>query len=151
MPFGARFTLGMIILLFGGLGLLLTIFALVEGIPVLLIPGLIMSFIAFTPLYLILIKKHTKQKMLTSGQLVMTDFVDVTRAIYAVNGWQPYLIRSEWYDQVNHIMYRFKSGPITDDPSRYLTPDMKIPVYLNPQNPKQHYMDMSYIETITRS
>lgn len=150
MPSGARFTMVMITIMFGGVGLLFIIggfmmmseagysadAALFAG------AGGICAIIGFTPLMMTLRKRLIKNNVLRHGTIVQSEFVDVVLAEYAVNNWRPYLIRTQWLDQQTNKLYFFKSGPITNNPARFLKKELNIPVYINPSNPKQYYMDL---------
>lgn len=150
MPSGARFTMIMITIMFGGVGLLFlggglmmikesgvtTDIALFVGV------GGISALIGFTPLLIFLRKRWIKSNVISRGVKVESEFVDIVLAEYSVNNWRPYLIRSQWHDQTTNKLYYFKSGPLTNNPERFLKQGLQISVYINPNNPKQYYMDL---------
>lgn len=150
MPSTARFTMIMVTIMFGGVGLLFLVAGIMviqssggsaDGILLACVGG-ISALIGWTPLMLKLRKGWIKRSVISQGTIVQSDYLDIVRAEYAVNNWQPYLVRSQWHDVQQNKLYIFKSGPITHNPARFLKKGLKIPVYINPKNPKQYYMDI---------
>ncbi len=150
MPSGARFTMMMVIILFGGVGLLFFFVGLMMikksgGSPdtfLLMGVGGITALIGLTPLIVFLRKRWIKYRVLGKGMIVQSYYLDIVMAEYSVNNWRPFLIRSQWHDVERHKLYIFKSGPLTNDPSRFLKVGLQIPVYIDPKNPKHYYMDL---------
>lgn len=150
---GVRFTMVMLTVMFGGAGLLFlggglmmiqqsgatTDAMLFTG------AGAISALIGFTPLLIFLRKRWIKNKVIRRGEKVQSEFLDIVLAEYSVNNWRPFLIRSQWHDQVTNKLYIFKSGPLTNNPEHFLKKNIQIPVYINPRNPKQYYMDLDAI------
>ncbi|UNM97293.1 DUF3592 domain-containing protein [Ignatzschineria rhizosphaerae] len=112
--------------------------------------GGISSAIGFTPLILFIRQKIIKNRVLSRGVMIQSELLDVTYASYAVNGVRPYLIRSQWVDQSSNKLYLFKSEPFVDNPESVLKKGSKVPVYINPENPKQYYMDIQSISALKR-
>ena len=65
-----------------------------------------------------------------------------------VNGRHPYVLRASAISPYNGRAYEFKSDAIWND----LTPILhaynitKVPVYVNPQNYEEYYMDTKYFQ-----
>lgn len=148
MPLSSKLTIILCVVLFGGFGTLATIIGLSVGhIPIILI-GLLSASIGLTPAYIYFKKKIIKNKVLKNGVMIETDFLDVIRAQYQINSFTPLILRSQWFDEKNNLIYQFNSSPLSFDPSQYLETDQKIPVFINPDNPKEYYMNLEMIPRI---
>lgn len=79
-----------------------------------------------------------------SGQLVQADFIsiDVNSAI-SMNNAHPFFIRCRWKDPLTGKNNIFKSGFIWFDPTHLIDPQKKVDVYINRNNPKKYYVDLS--------
>lgn len=49
---------------------------------------------------------------------------------------------------LSNVLYQFKSSRIYADPILFLHTDLKILVYINPQKPKEYYMDINSIPNL---
>jgi len=88
---------------------------------------------------------HSRNRSLKqNGHLVAAKFVavDMNRFV-KVNNRHPYFIRCEWKDPLTGETHAFKSGFIWRDPSLLIDPMRKIDVYINPNNPRKYYVDLS--------
>lgn len=98
-----------------------------------------------------LVKKYNDQKakrLKSFGKMILTDFKEVrVNASLEMNGRNPNKVISRWYDKDNHTLYIFKSVNIWYDPAMFLE-ERKIPVYINPNNPKDYYMDLSFLPKV---
>lgn len=149
MPLGVRFTFFIITIVFSILGLIM----LIPGLSLLrtmvttdtwllIGTGAITFLMGSIPLGIFIRKRVMKWRVLRGGIIIETEFVDVIRASYSINSWQPFIIRTQWLDQENNLIYHFKSEPLTYNPSRFLKKRVKIPVLILPNNPKQYFMDL---------
>lgn len=88
-----------------------------------------------------------KERLKQSGQLVPASFisVDVNRFV-SVNRRNPFFIRCEWKDPLTGIKHPFKSGFIWSDPTPYIDQNKKIDVYVDGNNFKKYYVDISSLE-----
>jgi hypothetical protein len=79
------------------------------------------------------------------GTPVETTFqgVELNGAV-RVNGRSPWRIRSQWSDPGSNTVYRFHSEDIWFDPTPFIK-TRTITVYIEPTNPKHHYMDISFL------
>jgi len=88
-----------------------------------------------------------KERLKQTGQLVPASFVAVdVNNIVSVNHRHPFFIRCEWKDPLTEITHPFKSGFIWSDPSPYIDRDKKIDVYVDRNNFKKYYVDISSFE-----
>lgn len=150
MPLSAILMLGFVVIAFGGSGLAIIAVGILSGhLPAFLF-GVIFAAVGFTPLFIYLRKKWVKYKVLKMQVMIDTDFLDITYAQYQINSFTPLIIRSQWLDEKNNLIYQFNSSPLSVDPSKYLSKDLKIPVWINPDNPKEYYMDLTAIPDLKR-
>lgn len=91
-------------------------------------------------------KKNKKtQNLRETGRPVSTKFTQVQlNTGYAVNGRNPFQILSQWQDPHTNELYVFKSDNIWFDPTEYVNVDA-IRVLIDPQNPKDYVMDISFL------
>jgi len=66
-----------------------------------------------------------------------------------INGRSPFIILSQFADNVHNTVSVFKSEKIWFDPSHYVSEDKPISVYVNKENPKKYYMDTSFLPKLT--
>lgn len=150
MPLGAILMLVFMTIGFGGFGLVILVIGISVGhLPAFLF-GLIFASIGFTPLFIYLRKKWIKHKVIKMNMIIDTEFLDLIHAQYQINSFTPLIIRSQWFDEKNNLIYQFKSSPLSVDPSQYLYEELKIPVFINPDNPKEYYMDLTRIPDLKR-
>lgn len=150
MPLGAILMLVFMTIAFGGFGFVLIAIGIsVNHLPSLLF-GLILATIGCTPAFIYLRKKWIKHKVLKMNIVIDTELLDIKEAQYSINDFSPLIIRSQWFDEKNNLIYQFKSSPLSVDPSEYLYDELKIPVFINPDNPKEYYMDLARIPDLKR-
>ncbi|WP_142688374.1 DUF3592 domain-containing protein [Chitinophaga polysaccharea] len=91
--------------------------------------------------------RSRQEQLKQSGQLVPASFisVDVNRYV-SVNRRHPFFIRCEWKDPLTGITHPFKSGFIWSDPTPYIERDKKIDVYVDRNNFRKYYVDISSFE-----
>lgn len=93
-------------------------------------------------------QKKLGKKLKETGELVYANYVKTRKnTSYAVNGVHPYNIVCEWNNPQDNKKYTFKSENIWDDPQRIIEEKniKTVPVYINPENKKQYFMDLDYI------
>jgi hypothetical protein len=115
------------------------------GILVLGISGVIFFLTGFS----FFLSDHAKQKKIhflqQNGKNITTKFIDVQLNLnITVNGSHPYFICSEWLNPKNNEKYVFESEDIWFYPADFITTD-DIAVTINPENPKEYYMDISFL------
>ncbi len=97
---------------------------------------------------------NSKQKKMhflqQNGKQIVTKFIDVQIDLNTtVNGSNPYFICSEWLDPKNNELYFFESDNIWFDPTDSIKKD-EIKVVINPLNPKEYFMDISFLPVISK-
>lgn len=148
MPFSIKVMFIFFCLFFGlpGIFLIVLSFMIDNGIPAAF--GLVMCACGWIPLYIAVRNILIKKRMLKYGELVDTIYVDVNLASYDLFGWRPYIITTQWHDQVNNVLYHFKSPALNHDPRGVMQKGMVIPVYIDYRNPKTYYMDLNLVPQI---
>ncbi|MFX1708965.1 DUF3592 domain-containing protein [Chitinophaga sp. CC14] len=109
--------------------------------------GLVFSLIGLG-YYIVRKVSHSRSDQLKqSGLLVQADFdlVDTNRFVH-VNNRHPFFIRCHWKDPLTGESRHFKSGFIWSDPTPAIGPDKKIDVYIDRNNPRRYYVDISSFE-----
>lgn len=150
MPLSAILMLVFMTIAFGGAGLVMLILSIYIGNIIPFIFGVISASIGFTPAIIFFRKKWIKHKVIKMNVVIETEFFDITHAQYNISGFTPLIVRSQWFDIENNLIYQFKSSPLSVDPSKYLSKALKIPVFINPNNPKEYYMDLAAIPDLKR-
>lgn len=148
-PINVQIAVVIFSILFGiaGICLLLLFIKTMHPIPLLL--GLITCAGAWIPLFVGIRRMIIKRHMIKHGVLVTTIYQHVKRAPYDLFGWQPYIITTEWHDPVKNLIFHFKSPGLNRDPSYAMQKRMRIPVYIDPKNPKRrYYMDLRKVPQI---
>ena len=105
--------------------------------------GFILLSVGLAPLLIYARRKLIKHKIMKFNIVIETTFLDVIDAEYDFIGNKPWVIRSQYWDKQNNTIHQFTSFPISNNPSKYLSKDLKIPVFINPDNPKKYYMDLA--------
>lgn len=87
------------------------------------------------------------QRLKQSGELIRADFVsvDVNNAV-SVNRRHPFFILCDWKDPLTGQRERFKSGFIWSDPTPFIDLHKKIDVYIDRNNRKKYYVDISFLQ-----
>ncbi len=64
---------------------------------------------------------------------------------YKVNGVSPFVISVPWLDPISNLMYTFTSDNIWYDPSQVIADKQQIDVYIDQNNPKRYYVDITFL------
>lgn len=64
---------------------------------------------------------------------------------YKVNGMSPCTISVQWLDPISNMMYTFTSDNIWYDPSQVVANKQTIDVYIDQNNPKRYYVDITFL------
>ena len=76
---------------------------------------------------------------------IETDFLRVElNTNLEVNGRHPFCVLTQWKNPLTNAMHIFHSDNIWFDPPKYLE-DTKIIVYMEKNNPKKYYLDLSFL------
>lgn len=84
---------------------------------------------------------YLKQK----GARIETEFmgVEINKRI-EVNGRNPYRVLTQWQNPATGELITFKSNDLWSDPSNHIL-GRKITVFMERNNPKKHYVDLSFL------
>lgn len=150
MPKSAIFTIAFFCIFFilFGVGMLSVLLPHDSDETVFIMIAILMIVAGFTPAFLYLRKMSIQHKVIKYGTLIQAEFLDVIEASYSINDFSPNLIRAQWLDESTNIVYRFQSRPLEFDPSDALDFAMKIPVRIDPKNPKHYYMEIEKIPAL---
>ncbi len=107
--------------------------------------GTIFSLIGGGVLWYGFNKKKTNESLRLTGQRVSTDFTEVKQKNYQVNGRSPWVVLSKWQNLRTGETHIFESESIWSDPRSYLQDKKTLEVLIDPQNPKKHHMDVSFL------
>ncbi len=91
--------------------------------------------------------RRPRVELASQGALVEADFQGVEPSD-GLSG-EGYRIVAQWLNPDTHELYLFRSEDIPFDPTRHITSD-KIKVYIAPNDPTQHYMDISFLPRMAR-
>jgi uncharacterized protein DUF3592 len=90
-------------------------------------------------------RQQTIEWLKRSGQLIQADFIEVQQGNVTVNNRHSLLVTCQWLNPADQQVYVFKSDNLWYDPSSFIQPGQKIPVYINPNNPKKYFVDLSFL------
>jgi hypothetical protein len=109
--------------------------------------GLVFSLLGGIYFGISTLRRRRNGRLKQSGQLIRADVVavDVNNAI-SVNRRHPWFIRCDWKDPLTGKKNSFKSGFIWTDPTPLIDTHKKIDVYLDPNNPRKYYVDITAFE-----
>lgn len=87
-----------------------------------------------------------KQKiwLLKNGSPIDTKFVTTFYGNIKVNGQSSIQIKTQWLNPKDNLLYEFNSENLWFDPTDFIK-DNTIKVYIDPNNPKKYYMDISFL------
>ncbi|ABQ07553.1 DUF3592 domain-containing protein [Flavobacterium johnsoniae] len=115
------------------------------GVLVMGIFGIIFFLVGFLIILYGIKKQRKKQYLLDNGKRISTTFNEVQLNYnFEVNGRNPYQIKSQWFNIQTNKMYVFESENIWFDPTEFIKTD-EIKVLIDPDNPKNYYMDISFL------
>lgn len=81
-----------------------------------------------------------------SGRLVRARLEGVERnRRVRVNGRNPYRLTAQWRDPATGKVHVFLSDDLWFDPTEYLPEDGQVSVFINPDNPGQHWLDIGFL------
>lgn len=131
-------------------GILGIFFGIFVGHFMVFLIGLLATVAGGAAPFIFIRKKMMKHFVMRINHIVLTDYLDIVHAQYNIGGFKPLIIRSQWFDETNNRIYQYKSSPLSINPSKYLHKELKIPVFINPANPKEYYMDLAEIPELKR-
>ena len=84
--------------------------------------------------------------VLRKGKKLSLPVTSVARnTSYTVNGVNPFIISAQWLDPASNMMHTFKSENIWYDPSQFLGEKNQIDVYIDQNNVKRYYVDITFL------
>jgi hypothetical protein len=118
-----------------------------QWLAVIIIGGIGFVFTAIGGLIGVIMMRKNKNKeyLLANGKKIdaALQSVQLNRS-YSINGRNPYMICSQWLDTSSNTIYNFESDNIWFNPEQFIR-NGKVPVYIDPMNPKKYYMDLSFL------
>ncbi|WP_343584570.1 DUF3592 domain-containing protein [Flavobacterium sp.] len=120
-------------------------FFLYTGILVLGIFGAVFFLVGFSFFRSDYLKRKKIHFLQQNGKRIVTRFKGLQLNMHVtVNSSHPYFICSKWLDSRNNKTYAFESEDIWLDPRDFEVPQ-EIEVLINPLNPEEYYMDISFL------
>lgn len=118
-------------------------FTLWGGSVILGVMGAIFCLIGAGVTLVPMLKKRKGEYLKEQGRAIETDFksVRVNNAVF-VNGRNPYRVLTQWKDPSSSQVRLFESNDIWYDPSEHVK-SQRIRVFLDKNNPKKYYVDLS--------
>jgi hypothetical protein len=104
-------------------------------------------FILVLIIFLLTVSKEKTSKLLIqTGIKIAADIVSVYYdKSTTVMGKRPFVINCQWLQTHNNTVYTFKSKYIWFDPAPYLGERKQSDVFIDPNDPKKYYMDLSFL------
>ena len=91
-----------------------------------------------------------RARLTRDGRRIETQFQNVqVNAQFAVNGVNPWRIVTQWKNPASGDLHLFQSEDLWFDPSAHI-PYRPLIVYLDPENPKKYYMDVSFLPKVVQ-
>lgn len=145
MPLGAIIFLVIFSIMFAGAGFVLLLVGISVNHGITIIGGILFATAGLAPMVIWLRKVLIKRYVLKHGVIIHADFLDYVSAQYSIQGYVPTLLRAQWLDEKNNLVYHFKSTALPREKYGKCTESTKIRVYINPKNPKHYYVDLTSI------
>ncbi|HHJ12480.1 MAG TPA: DUF3592 domain-containing protein [Chromatiales bacterium] len=94
---------------------------------------------------LYLLRERARRRLRQTGTLVHAEIVEVEKnPSLQVNGRTPWRIRAQWKNPTTGKTHLFVSENLWLDPGPFLD-NRTVKVYIERNNPKRHYMDVSFL------
>ena len=104
--------------------------------------------VGFGGIYFQLKKSNLKKELFDEGRgkKIAADLTGAGLDMsYRVNGRSPYVISAQWLDTSSNHMYLFNSDYVWFDPASMIEGRKKIDVYIDENDPKRYYVDISFL------
>lgn len=112
--------------------------------------GVLFLLAGIIPLIIMKISKNKGTRLIREGSPITIKISEVIiNDSISVNGSNPFQIIADKLDKATNSITRYKSKNIFFDPTPYLT-DENVTVYIDKNNPKKYYMDISFLPTIKK-
>lgn len=84
--------------------------------------------------------------LMQNGKKILADITEVAlNSSFEMNGKSPFRIHCQWLNKTDNTVYEFKSKNLWFDPSQYMNNRNQIDVYIDFNNPKKYFMDISFL------
>jgi hypothetical protein len=111
--------------------------------------GLLVIFLGIILPWLMIYRQKMKATRLrTTGVSIQAKIIGASKTGLIVNNKPYYAISAQWLDPSTNLAHVFKSASMPFDPSSSIKVDQTITVYINPSNPKDYWMDTSFVPTL---
>lgn len=107
--------------------------------------GGILFLIGAVPFVIFSRKNSQNKRLKSSGTLVQATFTGTEFGNVSVNNRSPYILCCQWKSPTSDLIYIFKSDYIWFDPNPYIKESQTIGVYIDPSDPKKHYIDLGFL------
>lgn len=132
-------------LIFGVIGIGLLIGFSNTGDPILLMVGVIFSFVGWLPVLFFSRKLYIQGQVQKNGIALSTEFMTIIGSQMKLNDPSGYVVRTKWFDEESNILYYFSSNTLWYNPEKELKNVKYITVLVNPKNFYHNYMDLSFL------
>lgn len=123
-------------------------FSLWLGVLILGFIGTVFFLIGSLGVLLRYLKNKKAQNIRQTGKPISAKFTQVKlNTSQTLNGRNPFQILSQWQDPKTDELYVFKSDSIWFDPTDFVKTDT-IRVFIDPENPKDYVMDISFLPVL---
>jgi hypothetical protein len=113
--------------------------------------GLLVLFLGLALPPLISSRHRMKEQRLRSmGRQVQARITGAAKTGFEVNHQPYYAVTAQWLDPTTNTVHIFKSFGMPYDPSQALQGKQEVTVYVNPSNPKDYWMDTTFLPTVAQ-
>lgn len=97
-----------------------------------------------------ILKGRRDEYLKRHGMRIDTEFlsVDINKAL-TVNGRHPFRILTQWQNPSTSEVHIFESNNLWFDPSSYIK-DKRITVFIERNNPRKYYVDLSFLPKLAK-
>jgi hypothetical protein len=108
--------------------------------------GLLFAGMGYSLLSRCAAKAIGRKRLLSRGMIIDSIFQEASLDMRTkVNGRSPFVIFSQWQNPDDGKMYTFRSKGVWFNPSKYVSKDQPVKVYIDPVQPKNYYVDISFL------
>lgn len=108
--------------------------------------GLIFTVVGVAILVIHSRQQQSQDWLVQNGRVVAADLVSVSlNTQISYNNRNPYVIYCQWLDNNTRKVYSFRSQSLWFNPETFLENRTKVDVYIDPNNPKKHLVDTSFL------
>lgn len=125
--------------------------SLIKFLPMLL--GIAALIFGFTSIISKVIKSNNKRNLISTGEKIEAEFVEVILNEFIMNNNRnPYIITCKWKDPINGETYLFKTENIWNDPSDIIKKKniKTFTVYIDKNNKKQYFVNLDNLYEVEK-